>query len=332
MKQYIGGFLEFELFPQAGLGFHADAVALHNARACVSHIILQTQMQHVWLPYYTCDALLEPFVKANVRYSFYALTATLDIAEVPEKLADGEYLLYVNYFGLKNLYIKKLMSRYGDELIIDNTQDFFAHGYGKGWSFNSARKSFGVPDGGYLYGPVQQLGTAAGYPLNSSYTADYLIDRLRGAQQEAYNGFVMYEQTLGSQPLQVSELSAAMLSQINYAAVGALRRENFRYYHAQLGPLNKLNVNLSLAELSHDTVPFCYPFMPVDGERIERRVLFENNIFIATLWPDVLTRQPDNFAWERQLTTSLLPLPVDHRYGTAELDKVMAVVLSQLPV
>ena len=331
MKKYIGGFLEFELFPQFGPGFHAAALALHNARACVSHIIRQTDMRGVWLPYYTCDALLEPFRQARVPFRFYALDAALEAAAPPEILLEREYFLYVNYFGVKNNYINKLIGQYDDCLIVDNTQDFFAQGYDRGWSFNSARKSFGVPDGGYLYGPARQLGTAVRYPLNCDYAADYLIDRLRGDQQAAYAGFVAYERTLNSHPLRISTLSAALLSQVDYRAVGAHRRENFSYYHEQLGPVNKLQLSLDLAEMPLDTIPFCYPFMPTNGEQIVRKDLFANNIFVATLWPDVLTRQAEGFAWERELTTDLLPLPIDHRYGTAELDKVIAALRKQLP-
>ena len=330
MKQYIGGFPELEIFTRPGPGYHAGALALSHARACLSHIISCTQMQHVWIPYYTCNALLEPFEQAGVVCHFYGLTKELALSDAPTQLSQGQYLVYVNYFGLKNSYIHELLAQYENQLLVDNTQDFFAHGYSKGWSFNSARKSFGVPDGGYLYGPADQLGRADQYPVNTDYDASYLLDRLRGAQRQAYAGFVAYERTLFSRPLQISAFSASLLSQINIPTVVAQRRENFKHYHAQLGALNTLPIELNLDEMPDDTVPFCYPFMPFRGELLDRRMLFEENLFIPTLWPDVLTRQAKGFAWERQLTQAVLPLPVDHRYGFAELDKVIAAIRSQL--
>ncbi|GAA3951359.1 hypothetical protein [Hymenobacter algoricola] len=329
MKKYIGGFLELELFPQPGPGYHAGALALSNARACVSHIIGQTGMKRIWLPYYTCNALLEPFEQANIPYQFYGLTPELTAANLPAELAADEYLLYVNYFGLNNEYVRQLVSRYGNQLLVDNTQDFFARGYARGWGFNSARKSFGVPDGGYVYGPAARLGTADGYPVNADYHAGYLLDRLRGAQQQAYAGFVAYEHTLTSQPLRISEFSASLLSQVDFAAVIAKRRANFEYYHVRLGSSNTLSIKLTLSELPADTVPFCYPLLPASGRELDRRPLFAQNLFIPTLWPDVLTRQPTGYAWERRLTQAVLPLPVDHRYGPAELDKVIAAVRAQ---
>jgi hypothetical protein len=326
MKQYIGGFLELELFPQPGPGYHAAALGLHNARACISHIITQTTMQAVWLPYYTCNALLEPFEAASVPYQFYALDEQLELLKLPT-LAAGEYLVYVNYFGLKNDYVRHLLATYGDQLLVDDTQAYFAQGYGAGWSFNSARKSFGVPDGGYLYGPADILGTDSSYLINTAYDATYLIDRLRGAQQKAYAGFIAYEQTLSSAPLRISEFSAASLSQVDYAAARTVRRANYAYYHARLGHLNTLATPLDLMELPTDTVPFCYPLLSTGCEHINRQEFFKRNLFIPMLWPDVLTRQFTGFDWEHHLTKALLPLPLDHRYGPAELERVVQVFL-----
>jgi hypothetical protein len=329
MKQYIGGFLELELFPQPGPGYHAAALGLHNARACVSHVIAQTAMRRAWVPYYTCNALLEPFEVDGVPYQFYALDAQLELFSLPV-LAEGEYLVYVNYFGLKNAYVRQLLAAYGGQLIVDDTQAYFAQGYGAGWSFNSARKSFGVPDGGYLYGPADILGTDSSYPLNTTYNATYLIDRLRGAQQKSYAGFIAYEQTLGSAPLRISEFSAALLSQVDYAAARAARRANYAYYHARLGHLNTLAVPADLMALPADTVPFCYPLLATGGEDIDRQEFFKKNLFIPTLWPDVLTRQFTAFDWEHHLTKALLPLPLDHRYGPTDLERVVQVVLELL--
>ncbi|UOQ74421.1 DegT/DnrJ/EryC1/StrS family aminotransferase [Hymenobacter cellulosilyticus] len=274
--------------------------------------------------------MLQPFEQAGVPYEFYALDEQLELRGVPESLPAGEYVVYVNYFGLKNEYVQQLDGQYRQQLLVDNTQDFFAHGYAHGWGFNSARKAFGVPDGGFLYGPAAELGTAEEYPVFTEYHAGYLIDRLRGAQAQSYDGFVAYEQTLGSEPFRISEFSASLLSQVDYEAVIARRRTNFAYYHAQLKELNTVAFPLELPELPADTVPFCYPLLAASGSTLNRRALFEQNLFIPTLWPDVLTRQGSGFDWERNFTQALLPLPVDHRYGREELDKVIAAVRAQL--
>lgn len=322
MKKYIGGFLELELFGHPDSGYHAAALALNNARACVSHLIRRTQMQSVWLPYYTCDALVEPFRVAGISYRFYDLNEQFEPLNLPV-LGSGEYMVYINYFGLKTAFVTQLIARYGEYLLIDDTQNYFARGYSNGWSFNSARKWFGVPDGGYLYGPADKLGTATGYPTNTMYHVQHLVDRLRGQQQAAYEAFVQYEEELTSIPYQISSLSDSLLSQVDYHAIATQRRENYLQYHAVLGDLNRLSLPLGLGELSAEAVPFCYPFVPFTGKVADRNTLFAQNIFVPKLWPDVLNRQTGGYEWERQTTQALLPLPIDHRYGSVEVDYVV---------
>ncbi|OWP61515.1 hypothetical protein CDA63_19060 [Hymenobacter amundsenii] len=267
--------------------------------------------------------MLQPFKQLGISYRFYALDNQLE-PEILPVLTKNELFLYINFFGLKNNFINRLATHYGDALVVDNTQDFFAQHCLHGWAFNSARKSFGVPDGGYLYGPAKQLGTADRYPVNMSYSADYLIDRLRGEQMQAYAGFIAYEQTLTNEPLQISAFSASLLSQVDYVAAMAARRANYACYHESLSELNILPIMLNLESLPADTVPFCYPLLLPSGEHIDRQALFRQNIFVPTLWPDVLTRMPDGFGWERQLTRRLLPLPLDHRYGFDEVKFVVS--------
>jgi hypothetical protein len=330
MRKYIGGFLELELFDKLDSNYHAGAIALSCGRAGISHIINRTNMIAVWLPYYTCNALLEPFERLGIPYRFYEINKHLELINQPV-LCAGEYIIYINYFGLKTSYVRQLQEYYSDRLLVDDTQNYFSHGYINSWSFNSARKSFGVPDGSYTYGPAAQIGDTIGYPENTNYNVQHLVDRLRGAQDLAYEEFIKYEQTLSSEPLKMSKLSSSLLSQINYTVVAAKRRNNYQLYHNALGKFNNtLLLPLDLVALSPDTVPFCYPLVLDCSVSFDRRILFEQDIFIAMLWPDVLKRRPDGYTWERQLAQCLLPLPVDHRYGPTEINHVVTAVLRLL--
>ena len=40
------------------------------------------------------------------------------------KLKDDEYILYINYFGIKIDIIKSLIDKYGSKIIVDNSQGF----------------------------------------------------------------------------------------------------------------------------------------------------------------------------------------------------------------
>lgn len=318
MYNAIGGFFELEL-PAGPHSYHTQASeALSSGRACLMRLCEQAQPARIYLPFYICNSVLLALDKVGVPYTFYRISEQLEIAELPV-VGDNEYLLYVNYFGLKDAYVRQLQAEYREKLLLDLTQAFFYTPSAGQWAFNSTRKFFGVPDGGYLYGSIP----AEDAPLaqNVNISLDHLLLRQLGRQAEAYAAFATYEAGLEYSITQMSSVSQRWLSWINYDDVAARRRTNFALYHQLLGPLNQWEM------LPHDSqVPFCYPLRL--GAAIERRQLFEKNIFVPSLWQDVKERSNSaDYAFECRLTDELLPLPVDHRYGTAEVKYIAERIL-----
>jgi hypothetical protein len=318
----IGGFFELEV-QRSQHSFHPGALALTNGRACLNLILQQLQPQKVWVPFYTCDALLHPLRLNQIPYGFYAVNSALELAQSPT-LDEEEYLIYINYFGLKTCYVEQLSARYGDRLILDNTQAFFERGNGKHWAFNSARKFFGVPDGGYLYAPDTAHLSSAYPPAEIRY--QHLVNRLLGKQQQSYAEYGAAETALNADIQAMSILSQTLLSAVDYATVIQKRRENFQIYHAAFHAQNQISG--TIAEQIDAGVPFHYPLFL--QRPIERRSLFQNQIFVPTLWQETLNRGIPGFQLERELTQQLLPLPLDHRYGTAEINTVIHILQTLL--
>ena len=119
----IGGYFELEL-PKLQ-EYHSGALRLNTGRNCLEYILRCRKYRKVYIPYYTCEVVLEPFKKLGVSYSFYHIDANLELVE-EIFLKEGEALLYTNYFGLKQAYLLQLADRYGKQLIFDNTQAFYA--------------------------------------------------------------------------------------------------------------------------------------------------------------------------------------------------------------
>lgn len=307
--KYIGGFFELELSNGAE-NYHKNAMALTNGRACLSLIIEKTNPLKYYVPYYSCDALYEP-IKSNCKQEFYSIDNNLEIIDLPE-LGRDEYLIYINYFGLKNRYVEKLKQKYGSSLIIDETHNFFKAGHKGFWSFTSARKYFGVPDGAYLYSPFE---IKKKYERNTEISLEHLTERLLGRQQLAYQKFVAYEKTLGAQVKLISAVSEKLLSCVDYKKVRTARRLNYDFYQDSLSNINIWSFDNGNAD------PFCYPLLL--DEAFNKVLLHENNIFIPTLWPDVLMRGDNNYNVEIEITKKLLPLPVDHRYTPNDLKVVV---------
>jgi len=322
MPKPIGGFFELEL-PPGPHRLHGQArEALSSGRACLMRLCQELRPTRVYLPFYVCDSVLMALDAAATPYRFYGLTETLELPELP-RMAEGEYLLYINYFGLKDDYVATLQAHYAGRLWLDLTQAFYYVPRPEQWAFNSARKFFGVPDGAYLYGAGPT--TPVGSPLvNKSIEINHLLWRQLGRQQQAYAAFSAYEAGFSCEVSAMSDVSRTWLSWIDYPVVKARRLANFARYHELLGAYNEWQL-----PQQPTGVPFCYPLrLPA---LFNRPLLFAQNIFVPALWREVQTRAGhENYSWEVRLVDELLPLPVDHRYTPEDIDFVAAQVLSGL--
>ena len=312
----IGGFFELETGAPRG-AYHTNTLALTNGRTCLHLLLQQTRPRKVHLPYYACDSLIQPVVQAGIPHDFYAIDDHLEPVGI--NVGADECLVYINYFGLHSAAVLRLAQQYGSRLIVDNTQAFFEKGMPGIASFNSARKFFGVPDGGYLYGSA-----GPDYaPPNADIRCDHLIDRLLGKQSQAYAEYAAAEAAQGCDIKGISVLSARLLDSVDYVAAAHKRRRNFGVYQDRLAALNQL-----ACPMSPGAVPFCYPLLLKNPFPRER--LFAQNIFVPRLWNEVQHRIPEGFLFEKQLARNLLPLPLDQRYDEADCLRVIDAVTELL--
>lgn len=304
----IGGFYEL-LLPEKSFDYHKEAIALSNGRACIGVILKSISIKRCFLPNYTCDAIYHPFDIGNVPYDLYNVDNKMEPLNLPV-LEVGEYFYYINYFGVKNNVIKKLYKKYGAKLIIDNTHDFFKKKQFDCWSFTSARKYFGVPDGAFLYSP---------YPLQNNferfnlYSLQHNVGRLKGNQMKAFGEYQEYERSLNCEIKKISLVSEKLLSSVNIDFNVKRRKENFQSLHKKLGHLN----NFVFSDLEDNDTPFAYPFLP--EKYFSKSALYPYNIFIPTLWGDALKRDITTL-FEKRLAENLMALPVDERYNEQDIN------------
>ena len=192
------------------------------------------------------------------------------------------------------------------------------------WSFNSARKFFGVPDGGFLYGPgTGRRRPAAERRRRLRSPADAAGRRRR----RAWDQFKRHEDRIGIEPRAMSVMSARLLeAPSTWVVRAAAATSNFETVHRQLGPLN--TIELSLDAVASDG-PMCYPFLPASD--VDRDALGRLGVFVPRLWPEIESRREPSFEWERLVARRLLPLPIDHRYGPCEMEKLCQTLLQVLP-
>lgn len=316
MKEAIGGYFSLEL-PRYE-EYHSEGVRLNNGRNCLEYLLRCRKPSKIYIPYYTCEAVLEPIQRLHIGYQFYHIDLQFEIAEDIE-LSTTEVLLYTNYFGLKQRYAEQLAQHYGQCLIIDNTQAFFAKPIDGIDTFYTCRKFFGVPDGAYLYTDAQ---ADSELDQDSSYDRmTALLKRIDLGPEAGYADFSKTEEAMSGLPIRrMSMLTKRLMQSINYEQAARQRRNNFEYLHQALGQTNQLTLTLE-----PDAVPMIYPyFSAADGLREN---LIKNKIFVACYWPNV-EDWAESGSIEYQLMQNLTPLPVDQRYAEKEMKEIANMIVT----
>ena len=311
----IGGYFELELpnFSE----YHRNAIRLNTGRNALEYILRVREYKRIFIPYFTCDVLLQPIRKLGLQFEFYRIDDNLEAMFNFEKLKAEDVFLYTNYFGLKSDYITKLINQTAN-IILDYSQSFFTMPVEGIDTFYSPRKFFGVPDGGYLYcdkDMTDQLEVDT-----SIYRIKHLIERIDIGAEEGYSSFRANDKKLDNLPIrEMSVFTRRMLKAIDYEAIASKRRRNFDLLNKKLGRLNNLSINLNGAP-----VPMVYPL--VTDKKGLREKLIRSKIFVATYWPNVLEWANEEGSVEMKLTKQLLPLPIDQRYSETDLERIINII------
>ena len=299
---------------------HAGGYGVNSGRNALELILLHIpDIKKLWVPYYTCEVVLEPLKKYGIPYEFYSIDNHLEIADDLE-LHSGEYLLLTNYFGIKDRYITKMAGKYGSRLVVDNAQAYFSHSIPGIKTFYSPRKFVGVSDGGIAF--TNREIDMKSYPVDLSWDrCSHLLKRLDINAGAGYADFKANSRVLVGEPIkQMSNLTRTLLSSMDFERIIRTRQDNFSFLHERLGATNKLPIG----ENSKDFIcPMVYPYYTADDNL--RKRLIANKVFVATYWPNVLD-------WcrtgelEADLCKHVIPIPIDQRYGREEMEKIIGLI------
>ena len=250
MMEPIGGYFSLELPKHKE--YHKDAIRLNTGRNCLEYILRARNFSKVYIPYYTCDVILEPLHKLNINYEFYHINQEFEIVDNIQLKVD-EALLYTNYYGLKQRYVEHLAEQYGQQLIVDNTQAFYDKPVNGIDTFYTCRKFFGVPDGAYLY--TDQL-LDDEFEQDESYERmSFLLKRIDLGAEAGYADFREQSHLLVGQSIKrMSKLTERLMQSIDYQWVAKRRRENFELLHQSLEGSNKYHVHLPSEAVPHLSV------------------------------------------------------------------------------
>lgn len=319
-EEAIGGYLELEL-PEAQAWLPPGAISYQAARKAFQALLRWGRPRRVWLPRYACVSLSEVLHEERIEHACYRIDEQLRLAQaVP--LEPGEWLLYINYFGVRDGYARQLLERYDPgSVVMDCSQSLFSAPFNCLATLYSPRKFVGVPDGGLLVTeaavpPPKEVDTRSFERLSP------LIKRIAFSPESGYQEHHQTDRALGEgEPMRMSALTSHLLRRIDAGRVGARRIANFGLLHQLLGRHNQL-------ELEPPAVPpMCYPLLT--GHAGLREFLIDRRIFVPRYWSD-LDRAHPCFYVERSLSTRLVALPCDQRYGEDHVHRIAQACIDYL--
>ena len=315
MTKEIGGYLELEQL--VSNEYYKKLIALNTARNALVYILKARNVGKLHIPCFLCDSVSGVCEREGFTFEYYSIDKTFHPI-FDKELAEKEYLYIVNYYGqLSNDDIIKYKKKYSN-IIVDNVQAFFQEPVIGVDTIYSCRKFFGVPDGAYL---------ATDCILDEELQTDISANRLKhllgrfecGSASDYYSAFKENDASfLNLDLMYMSKLTHNILGAIDYEKVMKKREDNFNYMHSRLKDKNILNLKIPSG-------PYAYPFYCKNGKEVRKKLL-KNNIYVPTLWPNVL-QSGDSLAAD--YAENILPLPIDQRYIEQELHEIINIIMEE---
>lgn len=312
MHEAIGGYFELET-PKKVRSLHLHATHLNSGRSCIGYIVDAYELNRIYISRYTCNVVMEPLISRGVEIQFYETNYNLEIVDLP-KLSTGMALIYVNYFGLKNDYCKSLISKLGDRLILDYSQAYFSEPSRTSPTFYSPRKFFGLPDGGLVYSSKE---SSVEYDrcVHSHLRSSHLLKRFELGPEAGYNDLTINDSSVGEATELMSNLTRSLLDGVDDKRAQSIRSKNAKKLHESLRQKSPW--------YSSGDSPLCYPV--ISEVRGLREHLIANRVYVPLYWPNVLECLPDDHP-EARLAERIIPLPIDHRYNSDDMERVARLV------
>jgi hypothetical protein len=306
-------------------------------RHAIDAIILQEGWKRIWVPAYFCYEVISHIKQFGIEIILYddnPLREDDDILVGNLPYKEGDVLLRMNYFGLRNRRSNKCISV---PVVEDHSHDLFSS-----WSLNSdadwciasIRKSLPVAAGGILWSPQRKR-------LPSQIESTGLCEQMASVRYDAMclksdylkkNGdkdvfrekYMRSERMLAQLPLSgIDKESYTILFTIDLKRWTLQRFEN---WNTAIDALNRKFTILKSFDIKYRR-PFSLVFL---CESFEERVLLRQYLIKNCIYPAILWEIPDNSDFINALDFSkrMLSIPCDARYNQEQIKRMCSIINS----
>jgi hypothetical protein len=327
-RRTLGGFFPLEvpdqnpLSPDPSIHHLEGAFRYYNARSAITELVRANRIPRAAAPDYICPVVHRAVESAGASFTVFPAEPgyRFDYDRLSGLVRDGWLLIVPSYFGVfmpDPEALAEIMSKTGCRILLDYAQALYEPCPGKFAAVYSPRKFLGIPDGGFL---VCGSGSGLLPPENPVLKVPEAVfgERLacHGIRGEYPDGgaletFRRLEQGMPSGGFRMSDLAWRLFCSFDHGHAAARRRENY-------GLLASMLENPAA---SRERGPLCYPLtsQPEDFHRV-RNSLIARGVFVPQYWPDLA-------GGADRLSRSVIPIPVDHRYGPGEMETMAGEVM-----
>ncbi len=301
--------------------FGMQIARLNSGRAGIFHALKCLNCDTVYLPYYQCETVRKFLIKKETKIKYYHIDESF-LPLIFDEQKPNEAVLIVNYYGVMPTDRMKELAKKYKNVIIDNSQAFFAQPIDFCMNVYSARKFVGTPDGAYVIGKNALYGYDSYKQGYSSDTASFLLQRHEyGCEGKVYQSRMINEQRIDNEDImKMSVLTQKILDGTNYQYIIDKRKKNFLLAHEFFGEINQLKDFLNNNDYD---VPMVYPLL-IEEEGIMQR-LIDAKHFQGRWWSYLLTETKiDSF--EYKLSKFMIPITIDQRYGKEDLERIYRII------
>lgn len=323
----IGSFLELQF--DTDREWHKDGnyerlqvARLNSGRAAIYHAFKCLNAKTIYLPYYQCDTVREFLSKKGVQIKYYSIDEDFAPMLDSVKTDESSAILIVNYYGIFSFERMSQLVNCYKNVIIDNSQAFFANPIDSCMNVYSARKFVGVPDGAYVIGENALENYDSYRQGYSSDTAGFLLQRHEyGCEGKVYQSRMINEHRIDNEDImKMSVLTRKILDGTDYQFIIEKRKNNFEYACKLFNSINLIDVKKFYG---NDIVPMVYPLV-IEDERALNRLL-EAKHFQGHWWSYLTSEMSEN-TFEHWLSKFMIPITIDQRYGKKELDFLKEII------
>lgn len=288
---------------------------LNSARSGIYHACGLYKCDTLYLPFYLCPSVNKYLSEYGIKTIKYRINAQFEPVGVKQEANSA--MLIVNYFGILNRHKMKEIAGRHRNVIVDNSAAFYAPPIEDCYNVYSPRKFFGVPDGCYVIGHNASKGIYDYEQDHSAGTSSFLFTTIEQGTNASYYDRMKNEVRIdNSGPLRMSELTKCLLKNINYSKIANKRIENFKYAHLHFNKINKFDPFLAFDD---KCVPMVYPLV-VENDELDKK-LRERKVYVGRLWTSV-QQEVEADSMEGCMSTYMVPLPIDQRYGRTEITQM----------